>query len=400
VRSAVATLTVACSLLSAAPALGANVTTQDPARWVRVTANDGETNRITVSAAASVVTVSDEGADLLAGSGCEQVAAREVRCALSDPKPRVDVALGDGDDEATALGGLPAKLEGEGGNDVLTGGDADDDLDGGDGIDRLSGGAGVDSYDGGEGDDAVAARDSLRETVACGGGHDAGDADLEDEVAADCEGVVKPLPPAGLDEVQPADSAPGSGSGAPAPVPGRSVALAVKTGAILVRPPGSVALVPLDPAVPVPVGTLIDARKGTVSLTSASDLAGATQAADFTGARFRVAQVRGAAMVTELQLNGGNFSTCPRPRARAAVARAASRRVVRRLWGSGKGRFRTRGRNSAATVRGTVWTVEDRCDGTLTRVTEGVVVVQTLRTGRTKVVRAGQSYLVRRPARR
>ncbi len=390
-RSTVAALTLACSLLSAAPALAADVTVKDPARWVRVAASDGEANRITVSAAASVVTVRDEGADLEAEDGCEQVAPREVRCAISDPRPRVDVALGDGDDEATALGALPAKLDGEGGNDVLTGGDGDDGLTGGDGIDRLSGGAGVDSYDGGEGDDAIAARDSLRETVACGGGHDAGDADLEDEVAADCEGVAKPLPPPGLDQVQPAD---------PAPVPGRSVALAVKTGTILVRPPGSAALVPLDPAVPVPVGTLIDARRGTLSLTAASDLGGATQTADFTGARFRVAQVRGAAMVTELQLNGGDFSSCPRPRARTAVAHAASRRVVRRLWGSGKGRFRTRGRNSAATVRGTVWTVEDRCDGTLTRVTEGVVVVQTLRTGRTKVVRAGQSYLVRRPARR
>ena len=47
-------------------------------------------------------------------------------------------------------------------------------------------------------------------------------------------------------------------------------------------------------------------------------------------------------------------------------------------------------------MRGTVWTVEDRCDGTLTRVTRGVVVVENLRTGRTKVVRAGQSHLVRR----
>jgi len=32
----------------------------------------------------------------------------------------------------------------------------------------------------------------------------------------------------------------------------------------------------------------------------------------------------------------------------------------------GGGRFRTRGRYSSATVRGTDWTVTDRCDGTLT----------------------------------
>src|SRR3712207_6890811 len=40
-------------------------------------------------------------------------------------------------------------------------------------------------------------------------------------------------------------------------------------------------------------------------------------------------------------------------------------RSARRLWGRDKGgRFRTHGKNSHATVRGTRWLVEDRCDGT------------------------------------
>jgi hypothetical protein len=51
-------------------------------------------------------------------------------------------------------------------------------------------------------------------------------------------------------------------------------------------------------------------------------------------------------------------------------------------------------------VRGTTWEVVDRCDGTLTRVHTGVVVVENIRTGRTKVVKAGESVLVRRRARR
>jgi hypothetical protein len=49
---------------------------------------------------------------------------------------------------------------------------------------------------------------------------------------------------------------------------------------------------------------------------------------------------------------------------------------VRRLWGDGYGRFRTAGRYSAATVRGTRWLVEDRCDGTVTRVKRGQVAVE------------------------
>ena len=65
------------------------------------------------------------------------------------------------------------------------------------------------------------------------------------------------------------------------------------------------------------------------------------------------------------------------------------------------GRFRTHGRQSQATVRGTRWVTIDRCDGTLTRVTEGAVVVRTYRTGRRAVVRAGHSHLARpRKARR
>ena len=47
-------------------------------------------------------------------------------------------------------------------------------------------------------------------------------------------------------------------------------------------------------------------------------------------------------------------------------------------------------------MRGTRWLTEDRCDGTLTRVTEGSVVVRDLHRKRNKVVRAGQSYLARR----
>ena len=60
-------------------------------------------------------------------------------------------------------------------------------------------------------------------------------------------------------------------------------------------------------------------------------------------------------------------------------------------------RFRTRGRHSAATVRGTFWETSDRCDGTLTRVRRGRVVVRDFRLRRNVLVRAGRSYLARAP---
>ena len=74
-----------------------------------------------------------------------------------------------------------------------------------------------------------------------------------------------------------------------------------------------------------------------------------------------------------------------------------SRRAVRRVRASAKGRFRTRGRYSAATVRGTIWTTTDRCDGTLTKVTRGRVAVRDIRRKRTIALRAGKRYLARAP---
>jgi hypothetical protein len=74
---------------------------------------------------------------------------------------------------------------------------------------------------------------------------------------------------------------------------------------------------------------------------------------------------------------------------------------VRRLWGRDSGgRFRTHGRHSQATVRGTRWVTVDRCDGTLTRVTEGSVVVRDFARRRSAVIRAGRSYLAKSHRRR
>jgi ferric-dicitrate binding protein FerR (iron transport regulator) len=66
------------------------------------------------------------------------------------------------------------------------------------------------------------------------------------------------------------------------------------------------------------------------------------------------------------------------------------------LWArDSHGRFRTRGRNSVATVRGTRWSTRETCAGTVTRVMQGAVDVRDLRTGRTVTVRAGHAYLAR-----
>jgi hypothetical protein len=65
------------------------------------------------------------------------------------------------------------------------------------------------------------------------------------------------------------------------------------------------------------------------------------------------------------------------------------------LLGNATGHFRTRGDFSAATIRGTEWGVRNRCDGTLTIVRRGVIVVNDLGLHRSITVRAGHSHLAR-----
>ena len=109
-----------------------------------------------------------------------------------------------------------------------------------------------------------------------------------------------------------------------------------------------------------------------------------------------VRQSRTGAGTTALRLRGGSFAGC---RARpAALAQAAGKRTkrVRSLWGKDSGgRFRTHGRDSVATVRGTTWQVVDRCDGTLTRVTEGAVEVRDRHSRKRVLVQAGERHLAR-----
>jgi hypothetical protein len=87
---------------------------------------------------------------------------------------------------------------------------------------------------------------------------------------------------------------------------------------------------------------------------------------------------------------------CARASAHAAATKKKKRKPPRRLWGhDDHGNFRTRGGSSVATVRGTAWFVEDRCDGTLTRVSKGSVSVYDKHRRVTVIVHAGHSYLAK-----
>jgi Ca2+-binding RTX toxin-like protein len=399
------TITALFLVLLPAAAQAADVRVHDEPRKIRYEAGAGEANRLTVSRDGNRVVFVDLGATLNAHNGCVSVSASEVRCDLPTDAYRVQVDTGDGDDELTSATDLVANMEGGIGNDVLTGGAGPDDLDGEEGDDRLIGGDGADVLDGGAGNDSLLSRDAARDTVACGLGQDTSEADVEDVVDADCESVDRPIAPPTLGEPQPGTGTgidPGTGQPRvdvplPAPVAGKTVTVSVKAGEVLAKLPGRRTFAPIDPTRPVPVGTTLDTRNGKLTLTSLADLKGTTQSADLTGAKFTVSQQRGTRMYTVLKLKGADFSGCATSAAGAPTARAAGKRRARRsLWGSGHGRFVTQGRSSAATVRGTVWSVEDRCDGTVTRVQSGLVAVRDFTRKRTRLVRKGERYFAPR----
>jgi Ca2+-binding RTX toxin-like protein len=174
----------------------------------------------------------------------------------------------------------------------------------------------------------------------------------------------------------------------PPPTPAQNVNAVPVQGNVLVKVAGTDQFVPLATPRQVPVGSQFDATRGRVELTAAR-AGGITDTSVFYEGAFELSQ-QGPSAIAELRLLLGDFSVCSLPSFQAVNK---NRRPVRRLWGSGRGKYRTRGRYSSATVRGTVWKTEDRCDGTLTQVREGSVTVRDFGRQKNIVVRAGRSYL-------
>ncbi len=177
--------------------------------------------------------------------------------------------------------------------------------------------------------------------------------------------------------------------------------LARVSGKVLVRLPGTKRFVAVDSVKEIPIGTEVDARNGRVTLVTAAP-GGRTRTADFYGGLFVVRQVADGAL-TDIVLSEP-LATCARysagPRG-AAVAVAARKKRARRVWGNGGGGHRTRGGRVAATVQGTIWLVENRCDGT-SRVTveRGKVKVTVSGSKAVRYVKAGHSYIDRPPKRK
>jgi hypothetical protein len=177
------------------------------------------------------------------------------------------------------------------------------------------------------------------------------------------------------------------GAGGGAPVFHKTVVVKAISGKVRVRRPGSNDFVDLTGSEGIPLGSTVDTLAGVVELSSVPKAGGKPQAGRFYEGVFKVTQ---PGSVTSLALTEP-LASC-RGGGRSA---AATKKKQRHLWGDGKGSFRTAGKYSSATVRGTKWLVKDSCAGTLTRVVRGTVTVRDKARAKTVVVAAGKSYLAK-----
>jgi hypothetical protein len=183
-------------------------------------------------------------------------------------------------------------------------------------------------------------------------------------------------------------TAPQQATPEPTPVAQKSVVVEPAGGTVLVREKGTNKFVLLDVTKGIPLGSEVDVRKGRVELTAVPKAGAPPESAVFYQGMFIVTQKGG---VTDLKLSE-KLTGCKTAKKASA---AAKRPKSRRLWGSGKGRFRTTGQYSAATVRGTTWLVQDTCTTTLTKVTQGVVSVKDLVKKKTVLVKKGKRYIAK-----
>lgn len=189
----------------------------------------------------------------------------------------------------------------------------------------------------------------------------------------------------------------------PPPVRGVTVNAVPEKGKVLVKL-GKKGFVPLESiGRSIPVGATLDTRKGTVRLTTAAKGGKGTkglQIGHFSEGMFRFTQTKKNPLTT-LSMTGAGLNACSRlPHGGSAKVAAAKRKPRRSLFSHVKGHFRTRGRNSAATVRGTTWRMTDTCSGTRTTVLSGAVQVRNFTLRKTKTVKAGHSYFARVPGKK
>ena len=192
----------------------------------------------------------------------------------------------------------------------------------------------------------------------------------------------------------------------PPPVKGQTANVAVTSGTACYTPPGGSTCLPITEETQIPLGSTVDATRGHVTITTTDGsfvFYDGVFVVTQTGAKsFRTPSAPAATpTVTDIRLVGGKTASCTsklRTTSSYLATPTKGKKPVRRLFGKGKGNFRTRGSYAAATVRGTFWLTQDYCDGTLVRVYQGVIDVRDFVLKKDVIVRAGHTYFAKKAA--
>ncbi len=160
-------------------------------------------------------------------------------------------------------------------------------------------------------------------------------------------------------------------------------------GKVYVKLPGTNNFIPLSEAKQLPVGTVVDARHGTIELVFAKP-GGGTMTGEYWGGEFTFTQAaNGHVTITLIGPLGGKYTSRKGP-----IAIVARGRPGRSLWSNVHGNFTTRGHASSGSARGTEWLTQDYRNGTKITVTRDVVLVTNLKTHKTQHVHAGHSVFI------
>jgi hypothetical protein len=170
------------------------------------------------------------------------------------------------------------------------------------------------------------------------------------------------------------------------PVFGQTATVVPTSGGVTVKRPGAHRFTQVKTVATLPYGTLVNAVGGHLQVIAAKR-GKALESGEFYDGSFRLTQAHSG--VVQAALMGR-----PRGCKRDGGAHESRSRTFK-LWGHVHGRYRTRGRYGSASVRGTIWLTENRCDGTFFHVVKGTLFIRDFTRHRSIVLHAGHSYLAR-----
>jgi hypothetical protein len=174
------------------------------------------------------------------------------------------------------------------------------------------------------------------------------------------------------------------------PVLGVQAEVAPLSGSVRVRQPGSKHFVRVKTIQPLRYGAVVHATRGHLQVIAATPHHG-FESGQFYAGGFNLTQAKSG--YVQARLTGKPTGCTREPRGNVAAGKPKSFK----LWGHVKGHFRTRGNYGSASVRGTVWLTENRCDGTFFQVRKGTLRIRDFVRHKIVILHAGHSYLARRP---